>query len=31
MSFNLSETAVRNPASVLFFIIAIGLSGLWPT
>jgi multidrug efflux pump subunit AcrB len=29
MSFNLSETAVRNPAVVLFFIIATGLSGLW--
>ncbi|MBY0224794.1 MAG: efflux RND transporter permease subunit [Hyphomicrobium sp.] len=29
MAFNLSETAVRNPAVVLFFIIATGLSGLW--
>ena len=29
MRFNLSEIAVRNPAVVLFLIIATGLSGIW--
>lgn len=29
MTFNLSEIAVRNPAVVLFFIIATALSGAW--
>lgn len=29
MKFNLSEIAVRNPAVVLFLIIATGLSGVW--
>ena len=29
MNFNLSAWAVRNPAIVLFLIIAIGLSGAW--
>lgn len=29
MNFNLSAWAVRNPAVVLFLIIAIGLSGAW--
>ena len=29
MKFNLSDIAVRNPAVVLFLIIAIGLSGIW--
>ena len=29
MRFNLSEIAVRNPAVVLFLIIATGLGGIW--